>query len=70
MPLMPLLPTERVSVAAPFTNTGIDYLDHFISKQKENKQKVWVCILLFGDQSSSSRVDAGHVSISVSSWIP
>ena len=35
MPLMPPLPTERVSVAATFTKTGIDYLDHFISKQKE-----------------------------------
>ena len=44
MPLMPPLPTERVSVAAPFTNTGIDYFGPLYIKAKGDKQKVWVCL--------------------------
>lgn len=44
MPLMPPLPTERVSVAAPFTNTGIDYFGPLYIKTKGDTQKVWVCL--------------------------
>ena len=44
MPLMPPLPTERVSVAAPFMNTGIDYFGPLYIKAKDDTQKVWVCL--------------------------
>ena len=44
MPLMPPLPTERVSVAASFTNTGIDYFGPLYIKAKGDTQKVWVCL--------------------------
>ena len=44
MPLMPPLPSERVSVAAPFTNTGIDYFGPLYIKAKGDKQTVWVCL--------------------------
>ena len=41
---MPPLPTERVLVAAPFTNTGIDYFGPLYIKAKGDKKKVWVCL--------------------------
>ena len=44
MPLMPPLPTERVSVAASFTNIGIDYFGPLYIKAKGDTQKVWVCL--------------------------
>lgn len=44
MPLMPPLPTERVSTAAPFTNTGIDYFGPLYIKIKGDTQKAWVCL--------------------------
>ena len=44
MPLMPPLPTEWVSVAAPFTNTEFDYFVPLYIKAKGDKQKVWVCL--------------------------
>ena len=44
MPLMLPLPTEGVSVAALFTNTGIDYFGPLYIKAKGDKQKVWVCL--------------------------
>ena len=44
MPLMPPLPTERVSAAAPFTNNGIDYFGPLYIKTKGDTQKVMVCL--------------------------
>ena len=44
MPLMPPIPTERVSVAVPFTNTGVDYFGPLYIKVKRGTQKVWVCL--------------------------
>ena len=42
MPLMPSLPTSRVSESVPFTHTGIDYLGPLFIKNKTENQKVWV----------------------------
>ena len=44
MPLMPPLPTSRVSESAPFTHTGIDYFGPLFIKNKTENQKVWVCL--------------------------
>ena len=44
MPLMPPIPTERVSVAVPFTNTGVDYFGPLYIKVKRDTQKIWVCL--------------------------
>ena len=38
MPLMTPLPTEQVSVAAPFTNTGINYFGPLYIKAKDVTQ--------------------------------
>lgn len=44
MPLMPPIPTERVSTSAPFTYTGVDYFGPLFIKTKREIQKVWVCL--------------------------
>ena len=44
MPLMPPIPTERVSASAPFTYTGLDYFGPLFIKTKGGSQKVWVCL--------------------------
>ena len=44
MPLMPPIPTERVSTSAPFTYTGVDYFGPRFLKTKRETQKVWVCL--------------------------
>ena len=44
MPLMPPLPTSRVSESVPFTYTGIDYFGPMFIKNKTEIQKVWVCL--------------------------
>ena len=44
MPLMPPIPTERVSASAPFTYTGVDYFGPLFIKVKRETQKVWVCL--------------------------
>ena len=44
MPLMPSIPTERVSVSAPFTYMGVDYFGPLYIKVKRDTQKVWVCL--------------------------
>lgn len=44
VPLMPPLPTERVSASAPFTYTGVDYFGSLLIKAKK-KTQVWVCLL-------------------------
>lgn len=44
MPLMPPIPTERVSASAPFTYTGVDYFGPLFIKAKKETQKVWVCL--------------------------
>ena len=41
---MPPIPTERVSVAVPFTNTAVDYFGPLYIKVKRDTQKVWVCL--------------------------
>ena len=43
MPMMPPLPTSRVSESVPFTHTGIDYFRPLFIKNKTECQKVWVC---------------------------
>ena len=44
MPLMPPLPTERVTESPPFTYTGVDYFGPLFIKRSKNKEKVWVCL--------------------------
>lgn len=44
MPLMPPIPTERVSVSSPFTYTGVDYFGPLYMKTTREAQKVWVCL--------------------------
>ena len=44
MPLMPPIPTERVSASAPFTYTGVDYFGPLFIRTKGESQKVWVCL--------------------------
>lgn len=44
MPLMPPLPTERVTESPPFTYTGVDYFGPLSIKRSKNKEKVWVCL--------------------------
>ena len=39
MPLMPPLPTSRVSESVPFTYTGIDYFGPMFIKNKTEIQK-------------------------------
>ena len=44
MPLMPPIPTERVSTSAPFTYAGVDYFGPLFTKKRTETQKVWVCL--------------------------
>ena len=44
MPMMPPLPTSRVSESVPFTHTGIDYFGPLFIRNKTESQKVWVCL--------------------------
>ena len=44
MPLMPPIPTERVSASAPFTYVGVDYFGPLFMKVNRQTQKVWVCL--------------------------
>ena len=44
MPLMPPIPTERVSASAPFTYVGVDYFGPLFMKVNRHTQKVWVCL--------------------------
>ena len=44
MPLMPPIPTERVSASTPFTYTGVDYFGPLFIRTKGESQKVWVCL--------------------------
>ena len=44
MPLMPPIPTERVSASALFTYVGVDYFGPLFMKVNRQTQKVWVCL--------------------------
>ena len=44
MPLMPPIPTERVSASAPFTYVGVDYFGPLFMKVNSQAQKVLVCL--------------------------
>ena len=44
MPLMPPLPTERVTESPPFTYTGVDYFGPLFIKRSKNKEKVCICL--------------------------
>ena len=44
MPPMPPLPRKRVTKAAPFSHTGIDYFGTLFSKSKSGPQQMWVCL--------------------------
>ena len=44
MPLMPPIPTERVSASAPFTYVGVDYFGPLFMEVNRQTQKVWVCL--------------------------
>ena len=44
MPLMPPIPTDRVSTSAPFTYAGVDYFGPLFTKKRTETQKVWVCL--------------------------
>ena len=44
MPVMPPIPTERVSASAPFTYTDVDYFGPLFIRTKGESQKVWVCL--------------------------
>ena len=44
MPLMPPIPTERVSASAPFTYVGVDYFGLLFMKVNRQTQKVWICL--------------------------
>ncbi len=44
MPPMPQLPPERVTITAPFQNTGIDFFGPLFIKRGKELVKVWVCL--------------------------
>ena len=44
MPMMPPLPTSRVSESVPFIHTAIDYFGPLFIKDKTESLKVWVCL--------------------------
>ena len=44
LPEMPPYPKERVTAAAPFSFTGLDYLGPLYIKDGQNSKKVWVCL--------------------------
>uniref|UniRef100_A0A914UGX5 Integrase catalytic domain-containing protein n=1 Tax=Plectus sambesii TaxID=2011161 RepID=A0A914UGX5_9BILA len=44
LPMMPALPKERVTQAAPFKNTGLDYLGPMMVKNQDSREKLWVCL--------------------------
>ena len=44
MPLMPPIPTEKVSASAPFTYVGVDYFGPLFMKVNRQTQKAWVCL--------------------------
>ena len=47
MPLMPPIPAERVSVAVPFTNTGVDYFGPLYIKVKRYTKGMGLFIHMF-----------------------
>ena len=44
MPVMPPLPTIRVTEACAFSRTGLDYLGPMYMKTDQERKKVWVCL--------------------------
>ena len=44
MPTMPQLPPARVTITAPFQNTGIDFFGPLYIKRGKEVVKVWVCL--------------------------
>ena len=44
MPIMRILPKQRVSESVPFSHCGIDYFSPLYLKEKSGSQKVWVCL--------------------------